>query len=207
MRLAEMSAGRTIYTIGHSNKSIEVFLKLFSDNGIQVLVDVRSIPHSKFASQFNSAPLKVALVQNGIQYLYLGRELGGRPGDPAMYDAEGRALYNLMAQSPVFLAAIERLIVCLEKYRVVIMCSEEDPTECHRRLLIGRILAQIGVHELHIRADGRIQTEADLSNNLDSGLNPAQLSLFVFDKEENWKSARPVRLGLPNGQQKDSSKI
>jgi uncharacterized protein (DUF488 family) len=191
----EMSAAKTLYTIGHSNKSLEGFLKRLSDNGIQVLVDVRSIPRSKFASQFNSAPLKDALVDKEIEYLYFGRELGGRPGDPDLYDAEGHALYYLMAQSPVFLAAIERLIASMEKYRVAIMCSEEDPTECHRRLLIGRVLAHKGVREIHIRADGRVQDEAELLNTLNS---KEQLSLFSSKKEEKWRSTKPVRLDLPN---------
>jgi uncharacterized protein (DUF488 family) len=179
MYKADQSASKTVYTIGHSNQSLESFLKPLTANGIQVLVDVRSIPHSRFAAQFNSAPLKAALTQNGIQYQYLGRELGGRPVDPAMYDTEGHALYNLMAQSPAFLTTIERLIQGLDKYKVVIMCSEEDPRKCHRRLLIGRVLAQKGVRELHIRADGRVQTEAEFPENTGIRLNPQQSSLFV----------------------------
>jgi uncharacterized protein (DUF488 family) len=201
---AEKSPSKTVYTIGHSNRSTESFLKLLSDIGIQVLVDVRSIPRSKVASQFDSALLKVALAKNGIKYLYFGREIGGRPSNPALYDAEGHALYNLIAQSPIFLTAIERLIKGLEKYRVVIMCSEEDPTECHRRLLIGRVLSEKGVQELHIRADGRVQTEGELSNNPDYNQNKAQLGLLVFEKEEKWRSVKPIRLDLQNEQQKDS---
>jgi uncharacterized protein (DUF488 family) len=202
---AEKSPGKSIYTIGHSNRSIESFLKLLSENGIQVLVDVRSIPRSKVASQFDSASLKLALAKNGINYLYFGREIGGRPSNPALYDAEGHALYNLIAQSSIFLTAIERLIKGLGKYRVVIMCSEEDPTECHRRLLIGRVLSEKGVQELHIRADGRVQAEGELSNNPDYNQNKAQLGLFVFEKEEKWRSVKPIRLDLQNEQQKDSS--
>jgi len=153
---------KTIYTIGHSNQSLENFLKLLLANGIQVLVDVRSIPRSKYASQFDSPVLKPAIVKAGLKYLYFGQEIGGKPQNRAFYDTDGYVLYEIIAQSPAFLKTIDRLIEGVSKYRVAIMCSEEDPTECHRRLLIGRVLGNRGVEQLHLRADGRVQTETDL---------------------------------------------
>ncbi|MFH0809193.1 MAG: DUF488 domain-containing protein, partial [Pseudomonadota bacterium] len=97
---------RKLFTIGHSNQTTERFLNLLSDNGIQVLVDVRSHPYSKFASQFNGPSLKEVIAKRGVRYLYLGRELGGKPEGPSFYDKDGHALYFQIAESPDFLKAV-----------------------------------------------------------------------------------------------------
>lgn len=185
---------KTIYTIGHSNQSLDSFLKLLRDNGIQVLVDVRSIPRSKYANQFDSPALKEAITKAGLNYLYFGQEIGGKPSNPAFYDAEGYVLYDRIAQSPDFKKSIERLIEGIGKYKVAIMCSEEDPTECHRRLLIGKVLSNQGIEELHIRADGRVQSEQELASTKIYDHNQLKLDLFVREKEEPWKSAKPIQL-------------
>lgn len=196
-----------LFTIGHSNHSLDDLVKLLIDNNVQVLVDVRSYPYSKFASQFDSPLLKRAVTGKGIKYMYFGRELGGRPHDPTFYDQEGYVLYNLVAQSPAFLKNIKRLVSGVEKkHRITLMCSEEDPKYCHRRLLIGRALAQYGIAELHIRGNGQIQTEDELSGLSSEKSNGQQLSMFAERKEENWRSAKSIRSALQNGEQKNSSK-
>ncbi len=197
----------TLFTIGHSNQSLDNFIKLLKDNEVQVLVDVRSYPRSKFASQFDSVPLKKAIAAKGIEYLYLGRELGGKPNNSTFYDEEGHVLYNLVAQSPSFLKSIKRLVSGIDKKRTIsLMCSEEDPEHCHRRLLIGRALAQYGIVELHIRGNGQIQTEDELSRVRSRQNNGEQLSMFTERKEENWRSAKSIRSVLQNGEPKNSSK-
>ena len=195
---------KLLFTIGHSNQDSQKFLKLLSDNLIQVLVDVRSRPHSKFASQFNPATLKKALTNKGIKYLYLGRELGGKPSDPSLYDKEGYALYHLMAQSPSFLKAVQRLLKGLESCRIALMCSEEDPSECHRHLLIGRVMGREGVQVLHIRADGRVQPDQQLAKS--SVQVSSQLAMFPELKEGSWRSAKSIRSASRNGVPKNSSK-
>lgn len=197
----------TLFTIGHSNQSLDDFIKLLKDNKVQVLVDVRSYPRSKFASQFDSALLKRAVTGRGIRYMYFGRELGGKPKDPTFYDEEGHVLYNLVAQSPAFLKSIKRLVSGVEKrHTIALMCSEEDPEYCHRRLLIGRVLAQYGIAELHIRGNGQIQTEDELFRVSSEKNNGQQLSMFAERKEENWRSAKSIRSALQNGEPKNSSK-
>ncbi len=188
-----------IYTIGHSNQSLESFKQLLVDNGINVLVDVRSVPHSKFASQFNSLALENSIIEIGIKYIYLGRELGGRPNYPTFYDADGYVLYYLIAQSSQFQQSVTSLIERAKKYKIAIMCSEEDPTECHRHLLIERVLADRGIQVLHIRADGRVQSEGDIAYGF-------QLNLFASEKEKTWRSAKPIRLDSQSTQQNNSLK-
>lgn len=195
---------KLLFTIGHSNQDSQNYLKLLSDNLIQVLVDIRSHPHSKFAHQFNAATLKRALANKGIKYLYLGRELGGKPSDPSMYDKEGYALYHLMARSPSFLKAVQRLLKGLESCRIALMCSEEDPSECHRHLLIGRVMGREGVQVLHIRADGRVQPDEQITKN--NVQVSSQLAMFPEQEEESWRSAKSIRLASQNGVPNNSSK-
>ena len=78
-----------VFTIGHSNHSLEVFLALLRMNGVEEVVDVRSSPHSRYKPHFNRKILAKALDEFGIAYIFLGGELGGRPVDRSCYDATG----------------------------------------------------------------------------------------------------------------------
>jgi uncharacterized protein (DUF488 family) len=184
----------TIFSIGHSNQSIEAFLTLLQQHQIQVLVDVRSSPYSRFVPQFNSTPLAVAVRQVGIKYLFMGKELGGRPDGAEFYDADGHVLYNRVAEASFFLDGINRLKKGGSTYRVAIMCSEEDPTVCHRHLLIGRVLTRQGVNLWHIRGDGHIQSAEDLSPREEPvSYQPSLWGEQLPEQEEStWRSIRPV---------------
>jgi len=175
-----------VFSVGHSNHAMEKFLSLLELFDIDVLVDVRSHPHSKHAPQFASADLKRELSNCGIKYLYLGKELGGRPDDRGYYDDNGYVLYSEWARSAVFLEGIERLEHGIAKYKIAIMCSEENPTHCHRRLLITPVLIDRGIEVSHIRGDGALQPEADL---LKLETHP---TLFKSEEGIAWKSTRSV---------------
>jgi uncharacterized protein (DUF488 family) len=185
-------AQRCLYTIGHSNHPLDTFLGLLDAHAIQVLVDVRSQPYSKYTPHFASRQLKAAVTAHEILYLYLGKELGGRPNGAAFYDADGYVRYDLVAASPLFLEGIARLEQGIGKYRVAAMCAEEDPAGCHRRLLIGRVLAAGGTTVLHIRADGSLQREEEFGA-LDVPRHAGgQLTLFPDEEVREWKSIRSV---------------
>jgi len=184
-----------IYTIGHSSHSIESFLNLLISQGIEVLVDVRSSTFSRFAPQYNSKSLRAFLIEKGIKYLYLGNELGGRPTDRQYYDLDGHVLYNLLAESPLFFKGISRLVEGLDKCTIALLCAEEDPSGCHRRLLVGRILRERGISVLHIRGDGSVQTEEELFEEEKSRKkDDSQLPLFVGEETKEWKSTQSVLL-------------
>lgn len=192
-----------IFTIGHSDHPLATFLNLLSQNNIEVLVDVRSHPYSKFVNHFNIQNIKEAVKKAGIKYIYMGRELGGRPNGSEFYDNDGYVLYSRLAESPLFLKGIKRLEDGIMKYRVAIMCSEEEPTSCHRHLLIGRVLADKGIAIEHIRGDGRVQTEEEITRDKTSRLgNDRQSMLFRESGDIRWKSIRSV---LPKGQRPNSS--
>jgi len=177
-------------SIGHSNHRIEHFLELLTRAGIEVVADVRSQPRSRFSPQFSGPGLQGRLRQAGIRYLALGEALGGRPAEPSLYDPEGRVRYDRVAQLPRFVAGLERLVGGCSRYRVAILCAEENPAACHRRLLIGRALALRGGVEMHhLRGDGSVSTE---TGDQLLGVGWLQPSLFGSGGEVVWRSVHPV---------------
>ena len=101
-----------------------------------------------------------------------------------LYDDEGHVLYGALAATSLFKAGIDALEARAKTRRVAIMCSEEDPTDCHRRLLVTRVLQARDVLVDHIRGDGRAQSEADLE--------PAAFQQSLFAEEKPWRSTRSV---------------
>lgn len=193
-----------IFTIGHSNHTLDDFILLLGEYEIDVLVDVRSQPYSRYAPHFNKKPLRNEVVGAGMMYLFLGRELGGRPEGLEFYDREGYVLYWRVAESPLFLEGIRRLEKGVQSYRVAIMCSEENPGGCHRHLLVGRVLEDRGTEVYHIRRDGQLQTTEEMVAATKKKSKPAaQLTLFEVEeeKEEEWKSILSV---LPRQARKSS---
>jgi uncharacterized protein (DUF488 family) len=144
----------TIYTVGHSNIALARFIDLLRIHMIQVLVDTRSQPYSRYVPQFNRASLKTSLAYAGIAYLYLGDELGGRPRDERYYRPEGTVDYDRLAEAPVYREGIERLKREAEGRRLALMCSEADYRHCHRYNLITRSLAKEGIEVHHILHSG-----------------------------------------------------
>lgn len=157
-----------LYTIGHSNHPIEKFIQLLADNGIDTLVDVRSAPYSRFNPQFNKNALQQSLAQHKIEYVHVGAKLGGRPTDPSCYihhvipakssDYLHEVNYAEVMKRPWFHEGIQSLVELAGHSTTAIMCSEEDPTRCHRHHLIARYLMNEHpeITILHIRKDGNV---------------------------------------------------
>ena len=156
------SSGRLfIFTIGHSNHSAEKFVGLLKRHGIELVADVRSQPYSRHVPHFRARDLEAILSNNDIGRLFLGFELGGRPTAEEFYDTDGRVDYGQIERSQSFLDGIQRLESSIRDRRIVLLCSEEDPTGCHRRLLVGRVLGERGIAVRHIRGDGSVQAEGE----------------------------------------------
>ena len=185
-----------LWTIGHSNHEADDFLRLLASCGIDVLADVRSQPYARYASHFSQAPLRRLIEGAGLHYVFLGRELGGRPPEPEMYDSDDYVLYGKLANSQRFRDGLHRLTDSMTRCRVAMMCSEDNPAECHRRLLIARALLQSDAppRVTHILGDGRLMDERQLSRDLDG---PSQLPFF--EEEPQWRSARSVSPNTPHG--------
>lgn len=183
------SSQNPLLTIGHSNHAPEHFQALLREHQIEVLVDVRSWPHSRYVEWADRGTLPALLAAVEAKYLFLGDQLGGRPDDGAFYDRDGYVLYARVAASQEFRMGIERLKRGVNQCRVAVMCSEENPETCHRRLLVAKVMLDEGHAVTHIRGDGRCEAES----------GPIHLSAgSLFDDEERqWRSSRSVSRKLP----------
>lgn len=154
-----------IYTIGHSNHSWETFLTLLEQHHIEVIADVRSSPYSRYCPQFNQRELAAALDRAGIQYQFLGRELGARPNDPGCYTA-GRVNFDKLAARTEFVAGLRQVAAQSQIRRLAMLCAEKDPLTCHRAILVARKLGDLQTEAQHILADGSIETQAEMERRL-----------------------------------------
>lgn len=152
----------TIWTVGHSRHELPALLSLLRGPGIEVVADIRSQPFSRYNPQFNRERFGAALQAAGLSYLFLGAELGGRPPEPEFYDSDGHVRYGALARTDRFDTGLRRLLAESDRQRVAMLCSEEDPRRCHRRLLVTRVLTARGIPVLHIRGDGSVVREEDL---------------------------------------------
>ena len=180
----------TVWTVGHSKHEIDDFIKVISKHEIQVLVDVRTSPFSKMAPQFNKDQLSASLSASGIDFMHMGAELGGRPSHEEFYDVEGHVFYDMMAQTDEFKSGIARLVQGMTKFRIAIMCSEGSPSKCHRTLLVGRVLQQMGHRVVNILPSGICEEQEDLNTP------SIQQSLFGEPEVKSWRSAVSVRQAL-----------
>ena len=170
----------TIYTIGHSNHSIQGFVSLLRRHGITALCDVRSVPRSRFNPQFDSDELKQMLRDGGILYVFLGKELGARSDDPNCY-RNGKVRYDLLARTALFRKGIDRVVTGSKNYVLAVMCAEKEPNNCHRSILIARRLEELGCDVEHILEDGQTESHFHSINRLVNTLDRGNGDLFAGD--------------------------
>lgn len=156
---------RELFTIGHSLLTLDHFISLLKRADIGVIADVRSSPHSGRAPWFSQQELKVALKQHSIKYVFLGRELGGRPSSERLF-TNGVADYGAMSRTSEFAEGIGRIVHGVEAHRIALMCSERDPLECHRFLLVSKHLSSLGMQIVHLKSDGGRETQAEAEMRL-----------------------------------------
>jgi uncharacterized protein (DUF488 family) len=148
---ASMTA--TVYTIGHSSRSIEEFLALLHQNGVRVLADIRTIPKSRHNPQYWQDALARSLADAGITYRYLPA-LGGRRRtrpdsiNTAWRNASFRGYADYM-QTDAFATAVDELVEIAATQPTAIMCAEAVPWRCHRSL-VGDALLVRGVEVVDI---------------------------------------------------------
>lgn len=154
-----------VLSIGHSTLDYEQFAARLNAAGVTAIADVRTSPFSRNFAHFNRDVLKDALARDGIAYVFLGKELGGRPKGEEYY-TDGIADYEKMAISGLFQKGLERVEQGARKYRIAMMCSERNPLDCHRCLLVGRALAERGVAVSHLLPNSETVTQSDIEKQL-----------------------------------------
>lgn len=168
-----------LFTVGHSNHSVEAFIDLLTKSGVSAIADVRSSPYSRFSPQFSKEALKKSLRQVNVAYTFLGKELGARSDNPACY-RNGKVQYDLLAQQAVFLDGLSRVREGMSRYTIALMCAEKDPIECHRALLVARHLYQSGTTVTHIHANGSLEPHEVFESRL--------LAIFKMPEGDMFKS-------------------
>ncbi len=173
------STRHRVFTVGHSNHSLETFLELLEKHGVDEVTDVRSAPYSRWVPHFNKNALDAALKKAGVAYEYVGEELGGRPVDPSCYDENGQVMYDRVAVTDLLKNALDRVVHAADDRRVALMCAEKEPLECHRTLLVAKALAAGGVAVEHILADGGLESyDAAMDRLLDAFKLPLNGDMF-----------------------------
>lgn len=168
---------KLIYTIGHSTLAMEEFIHLLKLHSVDAVADVRSNPYSKFQPQFNRESLHRDLRGSGIDYVFLGAELGARSTDPNCY-VDGRVQYDRLALAPGYLRGIDRLVTGSKSHTIAVMCSEKEPLECHRTVLVARSLIERSTDVSHILSNGAVEPHDDTLSRLLWQLDMPEDELF-----------------------------
>jgi len=155
-----------LFTIGHSNHDFTRFKDLLRAAGVTAIADVRTYPVSQRYPQFNRTELQERLQEEGIAYALLGLQLGGRPANPRLYHGDGSVDYERVQATSDFRKGIDRVCAACEDYAVCLLCSEEDPLDCHRGLMISPALAERNLPPAHLRGDGSIDSMAEFEERL-----------------------------------------
>jgi uncharacterized protein (DUF488 family) len=168
---------KEVLTVGHSTLSYENFLALIRSAEITAIADVRSSPYSKQFPHFDREILRSELRLDGVAYSFLGDQLGGRPTQKHLFK-DGVADYERMAQEPAFKEGLKRIFDGSNKFRIALMCSEHNPLECHRCLLVGRAIADAGTDIQHVLFNGRLLNQAAAEDALLNSLERQTNDLF-----------------------------
>lgn len=170
-----------LFTIGHSNHSLEAFLALLARHEVTAIADVRSQPLSRRFPWFSKEPLQASLKAAGIQYVFLGRELGARREECECYIGN-TVSFEQVAAAPLFAAGLVRLKEGMQNYRTALLCAEKDPLDCHRTILIARQAATFATIR-HILADGSLEAHEDSERRLLAEYQQSEEELFCSHQE------------------------
>lgn len=156
-----------IFTVGHSTYNIEDFINILKINNINCIVDVRSMPYSKFTTQYNKNQLSNVLKQNKISYIHMGLEFGARRDKRELYSLDGYLDFEKTRKDKDFIKGMERVKNGIKKgYRIALMCTEKDPIDCHRCILVGKGFKDSGFEVKNILSDGTFILQEQIERTL-----------------------------------------
>jgi uncharacterized protein (DUF488 family) len=182
----------TLFTIGHSNHTLEKFIGLLKQHHITAIADVRSIPFSRFNPHFNREALEASLHRANISYVHMGQQLGARRDEPECFVGK-QANYELVAQLSNFRAGIDRLLAGSQQQRIALMCAEKDPITCHRTVLITRAFRHTAITVSHILDSGQLESAAAAEERMMDATQTPRADLF--QSKEDLINAAYTKLG------------
>lgn len=191
-----------IYTLGHSNRPWQEFLDLLRAYGIEVIADVRAFPSSRRYPHFSQENLRAALKKEGIEYVWLGKELGGyrkkglgEASPNTAWESPGFQNFADHMLTEEFQSGVEKLLEIARGKRTAVLCAERLWWRCHRRLISDWLLAH-GHRVLHILDFGEVR-EHELPP-----FARIQAGRVIYPREDLWSPgcARPsFRKHFPRG--------
>ena len=171
-----------LFTIGHSQHDIEYFIKMLRKYNVNYVLDVRSTPYSKYAEQYNRENIEKYISRNGIQYSFMGKFFGARPSEKELYCAEGYLDFERVRKSERFIKGFNNVMLGLQRgYNIAFMCTEKDPFDCHRAIMVARAFDLAGVEVNHVLADGDLQHQNKLNERLLNKYFPERDQIEFFD--------------------------
>lgn len=161
------NSNKILFTIGHSRHEIDYFIHLLKMHKINCLIDVRSAPYSRIVPQFNKESLANSLKVHNIIYLHFPKEFGARQTNISLIDLENKVDYSRIRETNEFKEGVKRVLEGLQKgYNITLMCSEANPFDCHRFVMISYHFVKEGITVNHILKDGEIIDNTVLEKEL-----------------------------------------
>lgn len=173
-----------VLSIGHSQHKPEYFIKMLKHHNVNYVLDVRSVPYSQFASDYNRENIKELLSKYNINYSYMGDFFGARPTDRSLYSKDGYLDFKKVRHSVPFIKGYNNVLKGIKQgNRIAFMCTEKDPIDCHRAIMVTKAFSDSGVRVEHILPDNSIQTQKDLDLRLLNKYYPERWQLSLFSPE------------------------
>lgn len=173
--------GKTLFTIGYTGFSLPVFIQELKKHDINVVIDVRSSAFSERYPEYNKPSLESALHKSGIYYRNYEREFGARQKNKAFYSPDGYLDFDIFSKSQQFQEGVEKMVDSIEKgFRIVFMCAEKEPVQCHRAILVARAFDKLGFSVIHLMPNGITKCQKEIEEELLRKYFPnrGQMSLF-----------------------------
>jgi uncharacterized protein (DUF488 family) len=167
------------FTIGYGNSPIDRFITLLDTVDISLIIDVRSSPYSRFNPHFNRENLEKSLIKNNVDYRFMGDKIGGRYSNPSLLFPDDTVNYRKVQETEKFQDGINEVVSIISSgKKIALMCAEKEPERCHRFALISPVLQAKGISVIHIRPEGKLQSNEDLERELiGSFFDTSQLSV------------------------------
>ena len=172
---------KTIFTIGYTGFSLADFIRELKKHNINVVIDVRSSAYSERYPDYNKPSIESALHKAGIYYKNYVREFGARQDNKTFYSPEGYLDFDVFAKSEQFQNGVRKMVDSTEKgFKIVFMCAEKEPVQCHRAILVARAFDKLGFSVIHLMPNGITKDQKEIEEELLKKYFPnrGQLSLF-----------------------------
>ena len=177
---------KTLYTIGYSGFSIDDFVNILKKYGVNALIDVRSNPFSSYFSAYNKEQLEKKLNSQHIYYRNYPKEFGARQKERHFYTSDGYLDFELFTASSAYNQGYLEIEDGLKRdYVFVFMCSEKDPIDCHRAIMISKTFKDNGYSILHLLPDKNPISQVDVENRLLDKYFPNRDQLSIFEDQKN----------------------